>query len=521
MASNITLDALIPREDFEVTDETSGTTRNISTIGARDLEYNSFFFSALRKPDFQRETNEWDGKRIVSLVESFISGDLIPAVILWRSSSSYTFVIDGAHRLSALAAWINNDYGDGEISKYFYDGVIPEEQINAAENTRKEIRKKIGVFSDYQLALRNPEKVEARIAEKAKSLGALAIQVQWVEGDAKKAEQSFFKINQQAAAIDKTELKLLKARRKPAGIAARAILRSGKGHKYWSSYDPESQQKIQFLAEELNEIIFYPKLKNPIKTLDLPLGGKNFSSQGQSLILELVDRTNKNLANETTIDEEADDIDGQKTIKYLNNCLTTVRRLNSTHPSSLGLHPAVYFYSKDGRHKPASFWAAIDLIQYLEKTNKFKWFTEARAKFETFLQKYDYIVQQVVRRHRSASAAYPFITKLYLFVIEEIRNGQSVDLIPSRIKTNNEFSYVTLDDNGGEEVTSQDFSKERKSEIFMKEALSKAVQCKICSGLLHQNSITIDHIERKQDGGIGNVENGQLAHPYCNTSYKN
>lgn len=85
MAKNVVLDALIPREDFEVQDATGGTTRNVSTIGVRDLEYESFFFVALRKPDFQRETNEWDEKRIISLIESFISGDLIPAIILWRN----------------------------------------------------------------------------------------------------------------------------------------------------------------------------------------------------------------------------------------------------------------------------------------------------------------------------------------------------------------------------------------------------------------------------------------------------
>lgn len=102
--------------------------------------------------------------------------------------------------------------------------------------------------------------------------------MQWVEGDAKKAENSFFKINQQAAAIDKTELKLLRARRKPAGIATRAILRSGKGHKYWSSYPVETQEIIQELAEELNEILFQPALKNPIKTLDLPLEGQKLFS---------------------------------------------------------------------------------------------------------------------------------------------------------------------------------------------------------------------------------------------------
>lgn len=194
MANSIVLDALIPREDFEVQDETSGTTRNVGTIGVRDLEYDSFFFSALRKPDFQRETNEWDEKRIVSLIESFVSGDLIPAVILWRSPASYTFVIDGAHRLSALSAWINNDFGDGTISKKFYEGVIPKEQIDASEKTRKAVRKQIGLYEDYKLALRSPEKVESHISEKAKSLGALAIQVQWVEGDAKKAESSFLRL---------------------------------------------------------------------------------------------------------------------------------------------------------------------------------------------------------------------------------------------------------------------------------------------------------------------------------------
>ncbi|WP_421182473.1 HNH endonuclease family protein [Aeromonas enteropelogenes] len=515
MAEKIYLDALIPREDFEVKDEQSGTTRNISTIGARDLEYDSFFFSALRKPDFQRETNEWDSKRIISLIDSFISGDLIPAVILWRSSSSYTFVIDGAHRLSALAAWINNDYGDGEISKEFYDGIIPNEQIIAAENTRREIRKKIGLFSDYQLALRNPSKVDPKIVEISKSLGALAIQVQWVEGDAKKAENSFFKINQQAASIDKTELKLLRARRKPAGIATRAILRSGKGHKYWSSYPEEIQESIQELAEELNEIMFQPTLKNPIKTLDLPLGGKNFSAQGQSLILELVNKTN--------IDQqhEEDDTDGQGTLKCLKNCLYIVRKINSKHPSSLGLHPAIYFYSKDGKHKPASFWATIELIQHLDKAQKLNWFIAVRENFEIFLLKNDYIIQQVVRKHRSASAAYPYVTKLYLLVLESLHSGVEVDNLPNVIKTSQDYSYITSSDLGGEDVTSKDFSRERKSEVFMRDALAAALKCKICGGHLHSNSISIDHLKRKEDGGIGNVENGQLTHLYCNTTYKN
>lgn len=107
-----------------------------------------------------------------------LSGDLIPAIILWRSSSGFLFVIDGSHRLSSLIAWINDDYGDGRISKQFYDGIIPDEQLGIAEDTRKTIRKRIGTYDDYRLALKNPEKVKSEIIHRAKNLAALAIQLQ-------------------------------------------------------------------------------------------------------------------------------------------------------------------------------------------------------------------------------------------------------------------------------------------------------------------------------------------------------
>ena len=55
----------------------------------------------------------------------------------------------------------------------------------------------------------------------------------------------------------------------------------------------------------------------------------------------------------------------------------------------------------------------------------------------------------------------------------------------------------------------------------MIEALSTSVRCKICGGYIHKNSISIDHKIRKEDGGGGTVENAQISHPYCNTTYKN
>ncbi|MFN5474113.1 MAG: DUF262 domain-containing protein, partial [Pseudanabaena sp.] len=233
--AKVNLDALISREDFEV-EENINSGKKKETISIEDIKADSFFFSYIRKPDFQRETNEWDGQKVCELIKSFIEGDLIPAIILWRSTAGYLFVIDGSHRLSALSAWVNDDYGDGKISKLFYDGVIPDEQLDIAQETRKLVNKTIGSYEDFRLALSHPAKVSPDIVKYAKNLGALAIQLQWVEGDARKAENSFYKVNQQAAPINKTELKLLESRKKPNSIAARAIIRSGKGHKYWSLF---------------------------------------------------------------------------------------------------------------------------------------------------------------------------------------------------------------------------------------------------------------------------------------------
>ena len=265
--AKVSLDALIDREDFEIA-ESLNPGKKKDSISIEDLKNDSFFISSLRKPDFQRETNEWDAEKICQFIESFVHGDLIPAIILWRSTSGVIFVIDGAHRISALVAWMNDDYGDGSITKQLFDGIVPQEQLQIAEDARKLIRKNIGTYGDYKLALTNPDKIQPFIIPLAKNLGALAIQLQWVEGDINSAEKSFLKINQQAAPIDPVELKLLASRKKPNCIAARAIMKSGKGHKYWSKFSNDIQSQIQDIAKEINEILFSPKLKNPIKTLD-------------------------------------------------------------------------------------------------------------------------------------------------------------------------------------------------------------------------------------------------------------
>lgn len=302
-------------------------------------------------------------------------------------------------------------------------------------------------------------------------------------------------------------------------LAARAIIRSGKGHKYWSLFSDELQSEIQNLAAEINEILFTPKLQTPVKTLDLPVGGKLYGSPTLPLILDFVNIVNKLDSNNKGI---LDDETGEETLKILKAVKKVARKLNSNHSSSLGLHPAIYFYSQEGRHKPASFFAIVDFVMELDKHRKLDDFIDVRKKFEQFILEYDYLIQQIYRKYRSTQKSYPHISKFFLKIITAFKTNKTIDKSIKEIMESSDFNYLALQSIPQQSNTiSKDFNTNQKSAIFMREALLNVPACKICEGLIHRNSISIDHIQRKQDGGLANLENGQLTHPYCNTGYKN
>jgi hypothetical protein len=227
----VNLDALIVREDFEaVVDDPSRPGSKSDKLKLNELEKDSIVARLLRKPDFQRETASWKPKTVMEFVKSFLDGDLIPSVIFWQSpKTGHVFVIDGAHRLSALIAWVQDDYGNGRISQEFFEGFIPKEQKEAHEKTRELIKKHIGTYAEIRQAGLNPQNADPVSVRRAQNASLLSIDLQWVEGDASKAEASFFRINQQAAPIHSTELRVLQSRKKPNALATRALIH-GKRH---------------------------------------------------------------------------------------------------------------------------------------------------------------------------------------------------------------------------------------------------------------------------------------------------
>jgi hypothetical protein len=411
---------------------------------------------------------------------------------------------------------VQDDYGDGLVSKLFYDASLPEEQINAADRTRKHVKKNIGSYQDHRDAIHHPDKFPPEVTNRARRLASLALQLQWVKGDATKAEASFFKINQQAAPIDKTELRLLQARKKPNALAARATIRAGSGHKYWSRFKQDIQGDIEREAKEINDLLFAPTLRTPIKTLDLPVAGRGYSSQTLPLVFELINITN-NVGNEGI----PDDADGGETVQYLKSCRRILNRISGTHPSSLGLHPIVFFYSNSGRYQPTSFFGIVEFIKELEKQNKFREFISVRRKFEDFLMKYKKLPMQIVYRFGSGVKGYLPMKELFMTLMECLLAGRTDNEILKILAADPQFSFLQPQDITVLEESGKDFNTDTKSAVFLRDALKDPLRCGICDGLIHFNSISIDHIKRKADGGLGTVDNAQLTHPFCNTTVKN
>ena len=153
--------------------------------------------------------------------------------------------------------------------------------------------------------------------------------------------------------------------------------------------------------------------------------------------------------------------------------------------------------------------------------NKYNNFIEVRDKFEEFLLSYDYLIQQMTRKYRGAYAAIPHVVELYFEMMNKLRENDNINLVVEEVIKLPKFNHLTLSATLDEKNIFSNFTTDSKSEVFIKEAIKNGLRCAICNGYIHKNAMTIDHINRKEDGGMGNAENGQITHPYCNTTYKN
>lgn len=518
-STTVNLDAMIARSDFaSATDKPVQSSERFEKIALKDLVGdNSLIAKLLRKPDFQRETTQWKPSQIAMLIESFLDGELIPAVILWQSNS-HIFVIDGGHRLSALLAWAHDDYGDGPISLAFFKGELSQAQKKLANKTRTEVSAKVGTYQHFAEKIRQSSGDNEQPDGRMVTFATRGLQVQWIVGDADKAESSFFKINTQGSALDPIEERILKNRHKAPAIASRSIARAATGHRYWSKFSLENQDTITGKAKSIYRDLFAPEVPSPIKTIDLPIGGTTSITGTLDLLIELCeisDPTGRKIV------DFPDDPDGTETIKLISNVENIVGRIVGNKPKSLGLHPFVYFYTSKGRHYPPLMLAMFGIIAAKVRNNDSNWFknfTARRQRLEELLLEHKGIITLLISATGSKQRI-DAATKVIELIYEKAATTESCDELPNQIAQaiGLESRLYTIQSKPG-----ADFSDDAKSSAFLRQAFKQALRCPICDGYLDPSkSASYDHIMRKQDGGNGHQDNCQITHPYCNSSIKN
>lgn len=266
-----------------------------------------------------------------------------------------------------------DDYGDGAISLSFYKGEISARQKDIAKHTRRMVEKHVGRYSTLvsQVDTKNAPDI---ITRRAQVLFTRALPLQWIQGDASVAETSFFKINSQGTPLDDTETLLIKNRKKPIAIAARAILRAGSGHKYWSKFPIGCATEVETVTQEFHDKIFKPEAEEPLKTLELPLGGSVSPVDALALLIDFLAIAGTRDKDGKSIEKYLDDDSGDDTVKVLKNALQVLNRIAGNNAASLGLHPAVYFYNEKGKYSRFLFLGVTAVIQDKLRNNNNQFF---------------------------------------------------------------------------------------------------------------------------------------------------
>lgn len=520
----VNLDALIPREDLAAPVDANA---DIPGLKISDLKP-GLIYSWLRKPDFQRETANWSPEQVADLIETFANGNIIPAIILWQNGQR-VFVIDGAHRLSALIGWAQDDYGGGSLSASHYQNSIPEQQRLMHEATKKLVAERVGSYSTHELAAQFQKADSPEILKRASTIGFKGIDVQWIKNaNVEQARSAFFRINQGGTEIDATETRILRAKDSALAIASRAISRGGTGHSYWKKFQEPERSQIEASAAELHRMLFMPTLNVPIKTLDIPLAGFGYGASVLPLAFDLVRLSNELSIPDSTnrkrkvVDNLQGDPDGKETIQYLRAAKKSAELLLSNDPASLGLHPALYFYTSSGAFQREALFNVLAWATQIVDGNRVVFFLKKRAEFEKLLMDHPVLSKPAVHKLGSGGRSRKRMVQLYDRILDLLSDGKSTDETWATIISEVEFKFLATDDleqkqQENEGKPHSKFTRASKSAGFLDQALSSAPKCDLCGGLLHVNGIVTDHKADKAVGGSSASVNAQPVHPRCNS----
>ncbi|WP_245728706.1 GmrSD restriction endonuclease domain-containing protein [Thalassobacillus cyri] len=422
------LEHLIPRGDIEATDEyqSGAQSDRRSSFNLTDLEKGQFFYQQLKKPIFQRDTNQWTVERVEKLINTFLEDGLIPAIILWEDSEGNIYIIDGAHRISSLIAWVNSDYGK-------------ENELNDSNHQVIEsyINKNIGSYSEIKTS------TDKKFKQAKSVIAKRSIAVQWVTGNYEKVKESFIRINEQGVVITQDEKELIEKDHLPTSKLSRAILAHGLGQV--SKHQNDS-------TESLFNRFFMPSLSHQLN--NYPLGG----SLNEGFVISRIYNAVKIVDNG----------------EHLDICSLEAKLLNVLEfiQDYLNISQKAYFYGATKQFKTNTFYGFIRFAVELSQNERLtKLFIRNRKEFEEFLVDNERHIQAIARKKRQAKKAFNELSSYYELLLIACENDDFSDL-------KSRYNYLEFGESNYKST------KEKTIRENYEKFISEIPRCFVCGGFI-------------------------------------
>ena len=515
----------------------------------------------LRKPDFQRATIAWSPLDCVLLLESVLTQQVVPSVIMWLSPENYQYVLDGGHRISVVLAWLRNNWGGNLGSEMYGDEKLEQDSRKAArEADALLIERGIGKFEEYEAAQHQYELLEkegkdpdaeldtkkSKYAATYRNLLNIGFDIQWVRGDYTVAEKSFLRINKSGRRLSDWETALVENRQSSFTRLIVSASNTANATHCWPikvNGTPTSQQvkkQVDQILEEittLNNMLFQPSYQTPIKTLTQPLVATPYTQPEMkpyylSELLTIVEGYRGTSSETEELMDRDNNLQPEEIVKnglqYAKHAVESFSHITGSSPRSLSLVPVLYFYNSNGIFVRGLLYGFIYwLLQGSDEDikNKKRLFSAHRAGFEqVLLANKENILRRIGRRIGSGpevtTQTASYFDGLLKLLIQYKNEYISESFVTANVELIDKLKLPDKDKKEELELIegdNRDFNDRQKASAVLRAYLDNPIRCGICNGILDPASdIQHDHITEWYKGGKTTADNQRLVHPFCN-----
>jgi hypothetical protein len=216
------------------------------------------------------------------------------------------------------------------------------------------------------------------------------------------------------------------------------------------------------------------------------------------------------------------DPDGLRTVDFLNSVKKAAGLITgNAYEGSLGFDAAVYSYASTGKFHPAAFIASLRLAQELDQEKRLIEFTDVRAEFEEFLVRHKSFIGALAHGKGGRMRPLQSLLKMHRIILDCLWKGLRDDAqIIAKLNGDPQLTDLKHEPVDEKPTQRRRFPKAVQAAAILRDTLANRQRCEECGARLPPSARSKDHIERREDGGMGTLENLQFTHPFCNTGYK-